>query len=786
MKKYERHYTWSHPLGESVIAHKDGAVSLLIEWDGLDMELCTEDERQQQWLSVYRWLSNLGPDLCAEFHWWREVDAGLARAYLDKGDQMVRGQAVAQTLRQAQAEHLACYAMSNRVGLVLTQLPQSSWFRGAKAALKQQARLAHRLLETAQRFKHWLPGGRIAPVADYLACIQQSYDREGWQRGARLMIDPHFQIAETVLREAPRMVDKAVQLGKTTTKVLYLYLYPDALPAWFTALAPLGVAMHVSHIIKPADTRAAMQRSERESDLLEGTVSKRGQDYTAKGMTDLAAFRALVADNNLAIFHNSYIIHLHGTTTEVSQAAEHIKDLIDKSGGQVRDADYIQLPYFRAGQPGQGYRAPMFRPDHTWQVADMLPLQVYRQGEANPESLRLGAASQLVGFSLSNQPVAHSFTVAMTGAGKGVDKVATIAETYPFGIDWYIVEIGSSYQWVVEAFGGTYTCIDPSETVVNPLPPFSVVNAKTELPLDPQLVGGTVQALAFLLSDGDLHLDVHAAAAAEMTLQMLYAVPDALKPAPTLEDYLGELETADYFDNEKQAIAARRMAENLHSFLSTAAGRIFTRPENLTLSTGITGVDLKAVSQASPHLLKFYLVFLSLRLSHMAFYSAQGSARVLLDEMHEFVRAFPGVVGNLISGIARMGRKENAAIDLVTQGISEIDILEKEVLNSMPLRSLLYRSDEWDSIATRINMPRGPLEAWKRFEYPMHQPYRPAMRSVGPEYYQLHLTFPDLIMDLASTTPEDLVLKKRIEATISDPLQRLQALQAARQTRSVA
>ena len=87
-------------------------------------------------------------------------------------------------------------------------------------------------------------------------------------------------------------------------------------------------------------------------------------------------------------------------------------------------------------------------------------------------------------------------------------------------------------------------------------------------------------------------------------------------------------------------------------------------------------------------MLKFYLVFLALRFTHLAF-ARRNPSRVLLDEMHKFVKSFPEVIGKLISELARMGRKDAAAIDIVTQGITEIDCIEKEVLNSMPLRALL-------------------------------------------------------------------------------------------------
>ncbi len=778
LRQYPALYTWSHLLGEDVLAHSDGAVSVLIEWSGIDAELLSEMERAEVWTALDNALAALDVGYCAEFHWWREWDASLADEYLERGQDLRRGSALATAIRSAQAEHLRRYGIRNTVAVVLVRLPRRRPFLGTRHALRQQATEAEALRVQAEHLLPHLPQARIAPAGQYLQRIVQSYDRDAFERGARVVYDPQLLLSEQLLRTAPGVADARVRMGDRFTQVALLHLYPQANPAWFLTLASLPLAMHVVAILCPLDTRTAMRAAERQSDLAEGTLGRRGRDRQLQAVRDLADFRTYVAEHNLRVYRNSYIVHLHGTPEELTQQGRLVGDRVMAGGGQLRVAEYVQLPYFRAGQPGQGYRAPMFRADHGRQLAHMLPVQVYRSGESAPESLRLGASGALIGFSLSNQPVAHSFTVAMTGGGKGVDKVATIAETYPFGTDWYILEIGGSYRWVVEGFGGSYTTIDPRETAVNPLPPYSVAEPNTALPLDALIAGGTLNALAFLLTDGCTEFDVHESAAAEQALQRLYAGPDPTAEAPVLPDYLYWLEHSD-FESTEQRAAAQRMAANLHSFLATAAGRVFARRDNLQLSEGITGCDLKEVDRASPRLLRFYLVFIALRFKHLAF-ARRNDARVLLDEMHKFVADAPQIVGRLISELARMGRKDRAAVDLVTQGIREIDCLEKEILNSMPLRSLLYRSDEWEEIAQRINMPPGALAVWRRFRYPLNDPWRPAIRSVGPDCYHLHLSFPDLILDLASTSPADLDLKNEIGAATRDPLERLRRLRARR------
>lgn len=786
-RKYADLYTWSHAYGDSVLCHQDGACSVSIGWNGFDTEMLTSGENANKWTELYTIIGLLGMEYCAEFHFWRESDSSLADEYLAHNKEIKRGHGIAVAVREAMAAHLAPYGMSNRVALVLTRMPPKRFAFGAKKKLLQQGEAASELLGAAKTLAGKLPGGRIHSTDEYAQSIVQSYSRAAYLRGAKYRLDPRFLICEQLLSEAPRLDGKLLSVADQLTKVLLVSMYPNAGPAWFVGMASLPIPLHVSQIVIPVDTKQSLRASERASDLAEGTQGRKGRSEKQKTINDLADFQGFVSENNLGIFKNAYIIHLHGTREELELNERAVTDWIESAGGQVRAADYMQLPYFRAGQPGQGYRCPVFRPDHTWLVANMAPVQVYRTGERNPESLRLGAAGALIGFSTSTQVVPHSFTVAITGGGKGVEKVAQIAETYPFGIDWYIAEIGGSYRWIVESFGGVYSKIDPSETVVNPLPPYNVADTSSLLPLDAKLAGGTVNALAFLLADGKTDLSIHHTAAAQSALQLLYSrssdIPSAGKEAPTLADLLVTLEDrAKELESDPQRKAALDMSHNLASFLDTTEGRIFARPDNLVLSEGITGVDLKEVDRASPKLLKFYLVFLALRFNHLAF-ARRNPARVLLDEMHKFVAIAPEVMGKLISELARMGRKDAAAIDLVTQGVAEIDIIEAEVLNSMPLRTLLYRSDGWNAIANRIAMPSGPLAIWKQYPYPLNFDYRPALKCVGQDYYNLHLTFPKLLLDLSATSPEDLDLKDQIGFAVSDPMERLRLFRLAKENR---
>jgi len=98
----------------------------------------------------------------------------------------------------------------------------------------------------------------------------------------------------------------------------------------------------------------------------------------------------------------------------------------------------------------------------------------------------------------------------------------------------------------------------------------------------------------------------------------------------------------------------------------------------------------------------------------------------------------------------------------------------------MRLRSLLYRPDEHEAIAGRINMPAGVLSTWQQWKDPTNFAWRPAIRSMGDDYYHLHLTFPDMILDLASSSPKDLSIKDHVATLTTNPFERLSLLKQHR------
>jgi hypothetical protein len=506
--------------------------------------------------------------------------------------------------------------------------------------------------------------------------------------------------------------------------------------------------------------------------------ARKGAKYRQRAIRDREQWTSFVTENNLEIFKNAYVIHLHAEPEQLNEMSSRIGDWAYDNGGLVKDHSDLQAHFFRVAQPGHGGVSAFKREDHTWQVANMAPVVTFDRGTPGGESLRVTTSGQLAGFSILKHKVANGFTVAMMGAGKGVDKGTEVIETFPFGLDWYILEIGETYRWIVEGFGGNYTRIDPDHLAVNPLPEYGLADPQAENPLNMVLCSGTVNSMAFLLTDGQTHLSIHETAAAEMALQDLYR-QEGEGAAPKLPAYLESMENCHY-PTDEQRRAADGMASNLRSFLNSSIGNIFKEDDNLTISDNICGVDLKLVKQVSPKLLKFYLTFISLKYSQKAFFKSDKPARVLLDELHIFIEYAPKETGRLAKELTRMGRKDFASSDLVTQGLDELKTLDNEVVAGATLRSLLYRQENHEEIAKLLNIPASPLNRWKNYPPTDKLNWRPGLRSVHNRYYDLYLTFPEIILDITSTKPVDMALKEQIQAETTDIFERVELLRRLR------
>ena len=210
---YEKHYSWSHPLGENCIAHKDGAVSVMVFWDGVDSILLTEEQRLSIWANFYLLLNSLSDQYCIEFHFWRERNASLAKKYLEKNKDMVRAVEFATQVRQKHAEHLSRYSHRNSVAVTITRLPGTNPFAlFTKTNLTRQAQCAQELIGEAMKISRSLAGARLATLQEYRQSIFRSYDRS--VNHNRLPVYNHqLLMTEQVINTPPVLENGMVKLN---------------------------------------------------------------------------------------------------------------------------------------------------------------------------------------------------------------------------------------------------------------------------------------------------------------------------------------------------------------------------------------------------------------------------------------------------------------------------------------------------------------------------------------------------------------------------------------------
>ncbi|WP_156897044.1 hypothetical protein [Ferrimonas kyonanensis] len=786
-KHYEQLYSWRNFINDSVLVHQDGAVSIAVVWDGINSDLSSFGEIKSNYDSLRGVLNSLPIVVTCENHLVRDMDYTRAEHYLEYGAKnAVRLPEIDSWVRQEMAEHLVEQSLSNRVVTVLTMNPKSKGFLSlisAKAELKLNEKTAKELMEVADSVAMSLKGGRVLSKdgwAEYVGRMMYP-DYQNWP--APLSVRGDYFLHDQWVRAKPKLVSGCTKVGDYFFKTGLMFFSPDtglnATPGFNRLLSQLDCYTHLTQVVRRLNKDDVVKSSANKSKHSRGFSSESGAESAANLQQQESQFRDLV-DNNSEVYDNAFFVTIAtNDPKETNRISQKLVSFISNHGGELRTEESVQMAFWRYRQMGQGRFIQWMRDDVDHQVAHMWPALVFSQGDKEcPQQLRRTHTGELITKGFRRDAVNHSITVAMTGAGKGVNKCAEIFETYCQGIDWYIAEVGKSYEWTVEALGGSYIDVDPEETVINPMPDISLANENGQLP--PQIKVGTVSALSFILLDDEREYSVHERTAAEMALGLAYEDLhyQGVNRQPVLRDFLNALSKKEFFEGSiPRQNAAQRMAENLDSFLYGEMGRIFNREGNLQLHKGIIAVNLKPVQQKSPQLLKFFFVFVGLAFAQYAF-SAGSQARVLLDEMHVLAKEAPAVSRNLISGVARMGRKDGASIDLVTQETEEIDSVEAAVINQTPYFNYLYRQADWDHIAERMLMPDPVLEHWKSWGNPVaaNLPYRPALMLIQGVYFSLELTFPKSLLSLASSSETDLAAKEVIGSMTNDIDTRLMML----------
>ena len=799
MIRYQDLYSWDNGLVEQgetgVLEHTDGAVSVAFTWSGYSTELKSSEHVSSLFLQYYKTLNQLPKhdDILIENHFLRTYDNSVCQSYVRYGTQhMTRYQEFGGAMRDAIASHISDMAMTNRIVTVVTMkqfLSPIAKLR-AKATHQRIRKNAVRLHRIASDFAANLPGSRLLTYAELEQQIWAHYHRD-LDRSSRLPgVNQRFRLSHRIASK-PTWDDGFVRLGDTYTKVVLIVDYADAGINWFYELArQCGCEIHITQVLRPTDSGGVLAHSSTQTRKSLESASAIGGESERGKVDDHNDFRRYVADNDLAIFHNCFVIKMHHVDKELlTDLYRDFKNGLDPNMVVSDGEESIAMAFWRSSQIAQGHTMSYMRPDHTWQVAHMAPIICFDDGNREtPQMLRITSDATAVTFGFPRDGTNHTVTGAKTGGGKGVNTVAQISELFPLGFNFYISEVGASYKWVVEAFGGSYYHLDPNTTVVSPFPDYALADPKKEgYPLPADIVSPTIGALLPLLAHRNQpEMHVHITSVAEQIMQAHYALTEnPATKAPTLADYYRFANDCKGEFAGVQNKAAQTIVENLESFLSSTAGSNFDRADTLNFDAGIVGVDFKPL-MANEELAKFMLVFIALRYKQLAF-ANDTPTRIILDEQHEFNRIDAELIKTLAMQLTRMGRKEAGAYQGISQEILDMG-LEPGILNQITHRELMYTQSGHAEIADVLKLNNTGLSRWRGYVDPesagQSMNYRQCIRMVGDTTYDLQLRFPQILLDLAHSSPAALRMKEAIGKTTKDPFKRLQLFREAMNSRA--
>lgn len=798
---YEDQYTWAGGFTIPGTAfegmeHTDGSVSVAFVWDGYSTELAAAGAVESAMQSYTKALQGLSDSrVVFENHFLREFDDRVCQEYMAYGRaKTVRHHEFSEFIRKDMSDTIGDMAMENTIVTIVT-LPRSVGPLAGlfpNRALSKQRGDAKRLLEAAHELSVQLPGAKFLTYKELERFIWRAYHRDLGRTGKIPATNNRFCLSHRLARK-PTVENGLLRLGRTYTKIALVLDYPDANPNWFYQVANrFGCEIHITQIFGLASSAGEMMKSARQTEKAVESATEIGGENEAGKVRDHNAFRAFVSDNNLKLLNNCFIIKLHHTNAEeLDDFYRRFKNTLGENMVFSDDNADVAYLYWRVSQPGQGYKSAFLRPDHSMQVANMAPVIKFSTGdEKHRDCLRITSDAKAVTFGYPPGGTNHQITAAKTGSGKGVENVAKIAELYPLGTNFYITEVGASYKWIVEAFGGDYYHLDPNKTVISPFPAFSMADSTEHAgqPLASDLVEPTIGALMPLLARGGKgDIAHHIKSVAEQAMQAMYALADTSsgKTGPSVADFFVFSNEARSEFTGAQRIAIDVMCENLDSFLSTSAGSNFVKSDSLNFDAGIVGVDFKPLMQ-NEELAKFLLVFITMRYKQLAFANSTPS-RIMIDELHEFERIDRDLVMTLIKQLTRMGRKEAGAYDGISQEVMD-NALEPGILNQITNRQFMYIQSGHKDAADVYRINDRALKRWQSFSDPeaagSGMNYRQCLRMVGDDCFDLHLKFPQSLLDLSHSSPHALELKAAIGAKTKDTFERLKLFREAMEARA--
>ena len=799
MGSYQDLFTWALILPDSdigVIENHDGTCFAAFTWEGIASDICANKGALNiKYQNYYQFLNELTKhDVIIENHFFRTADSELAKKYTQYGEENItRSKELGLYFRKELADHLSSYGRANQILTVVSIPPKAMGFFKNKKQRNKIYSDKDRLKIIIKELTSFLNGVNVLSKTELLNSVIGNINKDRYKHKTFNLRDDLY-INQQVVKK-PKWNEETELLCHENyfTRVLFLVDYPDAQIEWFSILSTIGgVDVEITQIIKPLDTNAETMKSARQGEKAGEAANSVGGEDVAGKIVDGNHFRQFVSQNNLAMFGQCYVIKLHHTNAVfLKEKSKKIEQDLTRTGITFcANREEVARLYYRVSMMGQGYKSPFLRPDHTLLIGNMAPIIKYSEGDTeSPQMLRLTSQSTIIADSFPENGVHHRLTAAKTGSGKTVYHAAEICELFPLGFNFYIVEVGRGFEWIVDMFGGDYFVLDAEKTVVSPFPCYDLdfkseeESAEGHTPIPAHIIGATIEAIMPILmgtSDYSKRDDLaHYQSSAEEIFQACY-LPNFKGnfDAPTLETYLNVgLKVINILGSDPKKAAAKVMLDNLDSFLSRAEGKIFKKADSIDFNKPIIGIDFSVLLESENNdLAKYMLTFIGMRFRQLAFANENMCFNVF-DEYHEFQSIDALLMEKLSRQMTRRGRKKAAYFNPISQAVEDMfkgGEGEGDV-NQYTHKNLMYYGTEHGDIAEVFKLSDNALKTWKGYKDPIEgrYPYRQCLRVKGDKHYDLHLTYPQVFSDLTNSNPKAVSLKEEINLITNDPFERL-------------
>lgn len=809
MKHYKDLFTLAYPIVEDgksfFMEHTDGAVSCAVKWEGIDYESAADEQALSQSIknlySLYV-AASVYNNLFIENHLFRGLDNKPAEDYYQYGVDNIRQDRnpnFALRVRSEMAEHLGKFSRHNDVYMVFLLKPRMGLFSGRGAGAIEQRK--NQLQAIVNELCSYLPSEpELLDIDRYHSLILRHNNPARVTNGRDITpYNYRFEATNSIIK--PTIERQVIRTQGAEGEICYhrviaLLDYPDALQGWPNRLCrDQSEAVHIVQITNALDTQLVTLASARESERSMQAANLIGGESVAGKLREAAGFREFVQQHNLTIHANSYVIIVSHTSIEnVNQRHSAICRWLRESPETliVTDDPELELNYFTVSTPSMGYKSPYLRPDHHLQICNMLPCFAQKHGDmTNPEMAFLTSIGTMVGVRQKRGALHHSLAAAKTGSGKSVLVAAMIAQLYPLGFNFYITEVGRSYEFLVRAFGGEYHVLDADKTVVSPFASYKEMDlisaSREEETQDGEAAEIQFSATAIstmrncllpiLLATSDLenYPDlVHCQSVLDDLIRILYSMPDESLDCPTLKTALDVgreyLEFVKENDDHREKFL-ERMLDNLDSFLSTAEGSVFTRADTIDFSSGLIGLDFgELIRGQANNLAKYLLLFTATRLQQLSFIQPEQTFLVF-DEDHEYTAIDKKLMNLLKSQVTKRGRKHAAFLFPISQSVKDIayaddGTVNTDVINQMSNFLLLYYGTDHGNLPELFKLPQRAEKIWRNYPDPLAAGsefnFRQGLFVQSGNFYDLHITWPQILSAVTNSNPDAIAFKDKL------------------------